>query len=278
VEDRAHDQSTEDVQREPGDAVLLAGPVPTLQREVIRLQHAIGNRAVARFGLPVLARQPASPTSGGFPSKLVGLKRTLGWDDFKGPVPKSSPFLSGTFMGIDRKVGGSAFGTGSFEASGSSFKLKDAVVITINFDEKKSWENTGSLKASEAQLLLEHEQGHYDIAALVARDMFIAIMALKPQMFPTQQDGLNALSTVANQYGALLTKIDNLYDSTGETGHRAFESLSFGPPRKPPPQEKWEKYLKRARTEERNPPVTAPDGATYKVELADILRAAGHQI
>ena len=258
--------------------MALAGPVPPLQREAIRLQHAIGNRAVARFGLPTLARQPAGATASGLPSKLVGLKRKLSWGDFKGPVPKTSTFLSGTFMGIDRKVGGSAFGPGSFEASGSSFKLKDAVVITINFDENKSWEYTGSLNATQAQLLLEHEQGHYDIAALVARDMFIAIMALKAQTFVTQQDGLNALNTISNRYGALLTKIDNLYDSTGETGHRAFESLSFGPPRKPPEQAKWEGYLKRARTEERSPAMTAPDGTPYKVELADILRGAGHQI
>lgn len=278
MEDRAHDQTTDDVQPELGRATSLEGPVAPLQREVIRLQRGIGNRAVARFGLPVLARQPASPTATGFPSKLVGLKRKLKWEDYKGPVPKSSAFLSGTFMGIDRKVGGSPFGPGSFEGSGGSFTLKDAVVITINFDEKKSWENTGSLNATQAQLLLEHEQGHYDIAALVARDMFIAIMALKAQTFASAQDGLNALNSVANKYGALLTKIDNLYDSTGETGHRAFESLSFGPPRKPPPQAKWEGYLKRARTEERSPQVTAPDGATYKVELADILRGAGHQI
>lgn len=278
MEDRAHDQTADDVQREPADAVALAGPVPSLQREVLRLQRAIGNRAVARFGLPTLARQPAGPTATGLPSKLVGLKRKLTWDDYKGPVPSNSPYLSGTFMRVDRKVGGSSFGTGSFEQSGSSFKLKDAVVITIVFDDEKSWKNIDSLNSTEEQLLLEHEQGHYDITALVARDMFIAIMALKAQTFTTAQDGLNALNTLSNRYGAMLKTIDNLYDSTGETGHRAFESLAIGPPRKPPPQAKWEGYLKRARTEERTPAMEAPDGTPYKVELADILRGAGHQI
>lgn len=278
MEDRAHDQTADDVQREPADAVALAGPVLPLEREVIRLQHAIGNRAVARFGLPVLARQPATPTASGLPSKLIGLKDKLSWDDFQGPVPKNSPYQSGTFMSLDRSVGGAAFGPAAFEGSGGSFKLKDAVVIKINFDKKKSWKDTGNLSSTEEQLLLEHEQGHYDITALVGRDMFIAIMALKGQTFPSAQDGANALITISNQYGALLTKIDNLYDSSGETGHRAYESLSIGPPRKPPAQARWEGYLRRARTEERNPAVTAPDGATYKVELADILRGAGHQI
>jgi hypothetical protein len=148
-----------------------------LQREVLRLQRAIGNRAVARFGLPTLARQPAGPAT----------------------------------------------------ASGSKL-------------------------------------------------MFIAIMALKGQTFATAQDSANALNSTSNKYAALLKTIDYLYDSSGETNHRAYGSLSFGPPRKPPAQAKWEGYLKRARTEERNPQVTAPDGATYKVELADILRGAGHQI
>jgi hypothetical protein len=276
--ERTHDETPAEVQRDPGEAVPPAGPGVPLHGEVLRLQRAIGNRAVARFGLPTLARQPAAPAASAAGSKLVGLKRKLTWDDFKGPVPAGSSYLSGTKMGVDRKVGGAAFGTGSFEASGSGFKLKNAVVITIQFDEKKSWKNTGSLNATQEQLLLEHEQGHYDIAALVARDMFIAIMALKAQTFPTAQDGLNALNTVANKYAAQMMKIDNLYDSTGETGHRAFESLSIGGPRKPPEQVRWEGYLNRARTEERSPAMTAPDGATYKVELADVLRGAGHQI
>ena len=189
-----------DTRHEKAKALVSAEQAAPLLGEVLRLQRAIGNRAVARFGLPTLARQPASPTATVLGSKLVGLKRKLAWDDFKGPVPAGSSFLSGTDMGVDRKVGGTAFGTSSFEGSGSSFKLKDAVVITINFDEKKSWKNTGSLNATQEQLLLEHEQGHYDIAALVARDMFIAIMALKAQTFPTAQDGLNTLNTVANNY------------------------------------------------------------------------------
>lgn len=276
--ERAHDETAAEVERDSAQAVAHAGPGVSLHGEVLRLQSAIGNRAVARLGLPTLARQPASPTATAAGSKLVGLKRKLKWDDFKGKVPAGSSYLSGTKMGVDRKVGGAAFGTGSFEASGSTFTLKDAVVITIQFDEQKSWKNTDSLNATQEQLLLEHEQGHYDIAALVARDMFIAIMALKAQTFPSAQDGLNALNTVANKYAAQMTKIDNLYDSAGETGHRAFESLSIGAPRKPPEQVKWEGYLKRARTEERTPAMTAPDGTPYKLELADVLRGAGHQI
>jgi hypothetical protein len=277
MEDRVHDQTADDVVPDPGHAGAFAGPFPSLQREVLRLQRAIGNRAVARFGLPTLARQPAGSATAS-ESKLIGLKDTLSWDDYQGPVPQSTPYQSGTFMTLDRSVGGAPFGTASFEGSDGSFKLKNSVVITINFNKKKSWKSIDNLSSTEQKLLLEHEQGHYDIAALVGRDMFIAIMALKGQTFATAQDGANALNSTSNKYGALLKTIDNLYDSSGETNHRAYESLSFGPPRKPPAQTKWEGYLKRARTEERNPQVTAPDGATYKVELADILRGAGHQI
>ena len=62
------------------------------------------------------------------------------------------------------------------------------------------------------------------------------------------------------------------------TGHKAVEHYSFGPPRKPAAQAKWEGYVNTPFTQERTPAVTAPDGAIYKVPLADVLRSAGHKV
>lgn len=266
--DRAHD--------EPASAQPAPDPQRALVRgalgdHVLRLQRTAGNRAVRR----ILARQPAATANAG--SKLVGLKAKLDWKDFTGTPPASTPFFAATQIVVERKVDGQDFGSASFESRDGAFALKNSVVVTVKLG-SKSWKKIDGLTSTEAQLLLEHEQAHFDISALVMRDMFIAIMALKTQTFATAQDGANALVTIANRYSATMTTIDKLYDSTGETGHRAFEKLSFGPTRKPLEQSRWEGFLSQARTTERAPLVEAPDGATYKLELADILRSHGHTI
>jgi hypothetical protein len=259
----------EQQEAEPGPRA----PAMTPRADLLRLQRTAGNRAVRRL----LARQPATTQAAG--SKLVGRKRTLSWDDYTGPVPKGDPYEAQTKTTIDIKVDGAKAGESSFEGADGSVRLKDAVVVTVDLDRKKCWKKASIDNADSTQqrLLLEHEQGHYDIAALMARDMFIEIMALKPRSFATKADGFKELADVVNRHGTLLTSIDALYDSTGETGHIAIDHSAFGP-RKPLAQSRWEGYIKKAFTEERTPTVTAPDGATYKVRLVDVLRAAGHTV
>jgi hypothetical protein len=46
----------------------------------------------------------------------------------------------------------------------------------------------------------------------------------------------------------------------------------MGPPSKSNDQQRWEGYFNKAFTDERTPQVTAPDGATYKVRLVDVVR------
>jgi hypothetical protein len=248
-------------------------PAATGRTDLLRLQRTAGNRAVRRL----LARQPAQAAAAG--SKLVGRRRTLSWSDYTGTPPKGSPYEAATKTTVDIKVDGAKAGESSFEGSDGAFKLKDAVVVTVDLDRKKSWKKASidNADATQQRLMLEHEQGHYDIAALSARDMFIEIMALKPRSFATKTDGFKELADLVNRHGALLTSIDALYDSTGETGHIAIDHSAFGP-RKPLAQSRWEGFIEKAFTEERTPQVTAPDGATYKVRLVDVLRAAGHKL
>jgi hypothetical protein len=264
-------------ERRDGQGSAPGNPV---YAQVLRLQRIAGNRAVGRLAPRLLARQP-SGSSGGLTSKLIGRKRQLDWDgDYKGTPDPKSPFEALTKTGADVKVGGAIPGESSFEAAGSSFKLKDSVVVTVDVDRNKCWKKASVDNAPDNQrkLLLEHEQGHYDIAALIARDMFIEIMALKSRTFATRLDGSNELRSIINRHAVLASTVDALYDSSGETGHTAIEFLSFGPPRKPAAQAKWEGYIRRAFTEERSPQVTAPDGATYKITLASVLRGAGHSV
>jgi hypothetical protein len=277
--EQVHDESAGHDRQEPRAELCVPGPRLSAHAEVMRLQRAIGNRAVGRLAPRLLARQPAAP-AGTAGSKLVGRRRTLSWDDYTGTPDANSPHEAQTKTTVDVKIDGAKPSASSFEGANGAFKLKDKVVITVDLDRKKCWKKAAVENASttEQTLLLDHEQGHYDINALSARDLFIEIMALKPKTFATAQDGFKELAGLINGSGTLLSSIDALYDSTGETGHKAIEHYAIGPPRKPAAQAKWEGYINTAFTQERSPAVTAPDGATYKVSLAAVLRAAGHSV
>jgi hypothetical protein len=276
MDERVHDEAAGHQAQEARRPDTAGG----IHAQLLSLQRTAGNRAVGRLAPRLLARQPVQSTGAGLTSKLIGRKRQLSWDaDYKGTPDSKSPFEALTKTGADVKVGGASPGASSFEALGGAFKLKDAVVVTVDIDRKRSWKKASVDNAPDSQRkrLLEHEQGHYDIAALMARDMFIEIMALKPRGFATRTDGFRELADVINRHGTLLSSVDALYDSTGETGHIAIDHSAFGA-RKPLAQSRWEGFIAKAFTEERTPQVTAPDGATYKVRLVDVLRAAGHKL
>lgn len=251
-----------------------AWPAPTTRSEAMRLQRALGNRAAGRLIPRMLARQPAAaaPAAG---SKLVGLKRTLQWTDYA-PVGASDPRLNGfeaaTKLDLDVKVGGAAHGPRSFEPVGGAFRLRDQVAVEVKFAGFQG-PSVAAASTKEQELLLDHEQGHYDLWALNLRDGFIEIMALKRRTFPTAQDGAAELAATVLRMNRLALRIDKAYD--GDTNHIAIQRLSFGPPRKPPVQERWEGFVTTAFTREREPHVEAPDGTTYKVPIADVLKDKG---
>lgn len=263
------DQATSDLELEPRPEVSLAGPAPTPQAAVMRLQRAVGNRATTRM----LARQPSAP-SGGSGSRLVGLFRKLEWSDFA-PRAANDPVFGGIgfaaiFLGTSVRVGGAVVGPGSFTSRGGGFKLKNEVVVSVTFRGMQS-PTVAGLSALEDQLLLDHEQAHYDLRALNARDEFIEIMALKGRTFASADEGATALRALTSRFDSLANRIDTTFDGVSETNHNAWERPAFGPVRKPLAQSRWEGFIQMARTQERSPPDSAPDGTAYKVPLADIL-------
>ena len=270
-----HDQAAEEVGHEPRQEPGVATHPPTLHAEAMRLQRALGNRAATRLIPRLLARQPAAPAGAGAGSRLVGLHRKLEWSEFANK-PANDPVFHGIgfaaiLLGTTVRVGGAAVGPGSFTDDGGGFRLRNEVVVTVTFTGAQS-PTVAGLSSLESQLLLDHEQAHYDLRALNARDEFIEIMALKARTFQTANDGVNELNAIIRRFDSLASRIDTAYDSVSETGHNAWERPAIGPVRKPLAQSRWEGFIQMARTKERDPPVTAPDGTSYKVPLADILR------
>jgi hypothetical protein len=205
------------------------------------------------------------------PSELKNLKVKLTWPDFQGTKPANDPFLAATKSSFAGKFFGVSLP--QFDNVQGSFKLKDEVVITITFDKTKSWKDIDNLGNTEQGFLLDHEQGHYDLTALMARDVFIDIMQLKSKTWSAELTGRNEVVTLLNDAQAKLVKLQAAYES--ETQNGKWFQPTMGPPTKSSDQTKWEGFIKKALTSDRAPLVEAPDGASYKLKILDVVAAGG---
>lgn len=192
------------------------------------------------------------------PSRLLNRVHTVQWSDFLAPPPHNAA--------EDAHIETKANLSYQYSNGSNGAKLSDTVTVTIQLLGQQSWAKKQRINGWSPQArtdLLKHEQGHYDITALMARDMFIDLMALKSRTFPTVGALQNEVKAVAERYApqAIHTK----YDSVQETDHS----------RNVTPQLAWNGYIQTAFTQRRTPLVLAPDGAPYKVRLLDVLRNAG---
>ena len=199
-------------------------------------------------------------------SKLVGLFRTLQWSDFGTPRKSAdpSPGVRATAAFTDADF--------SFTAGPSplpvldpprKFTLNDNLEITINF-KPTSFVNDWVFRRDQAfqDMVLKHEQHHYDITALIARDQFIDLMQLKLQTFDSIMDVQIAINAIRGTYKGKIASINSLYDTQTKDG------------RDPAEQVKWDGFINTAFTTERVPRLVAPDGVAYKTPLLDVLNAA----
>jgi hypothetical protein len=217
-------------------------------------------------------------------SQLSNLKTKLSLSDFKPDRQLKSEGsskdgkLAATAVSFSTSFSGTT--VPKFDLVSGAHVLKDDVKVTITFDKNKSWVAQWILDLPDSdkrkQFLLDHEQGHYSLTALLARDFFIDLMQLKGQSFPDQNSGRAEVTALHTKYDTAVKKVDKKYDD--ETLHRAWEQLSFGPPRKPAAQTKWEGFISKAFTQERTPRTVAPDGVAYKIPLLDVLKQGGVSI
>jgi hypothetical protein len=143
--------------------------------------------------------------------------------------------------------------------------LKDDASIAIELDRNNCFVNQWALDrpAPFPTDLLHHEQGHYDLVALFCRDMFIELMALKPQTFPNAQAVITAAQAIFARFDRLIANVHTPYDNDTQHGTVAQQ------------QTRWDGFISSAFTTPRNPAVNAPDGTAYKVPLSDVLTRGG---
>jgi len=110
--------------------------------------------------------------------------------------------------------------------------------------------------------LIKHEQGHYDIHALLARDFYQRIRSIMSQPF----DPALALEDVEDHRDATLGRVALM--------NRDYDATTWGS-QKGAAQWTWWCAIERARQLHRSPPVRDPEGRLLKVELVDALRSFG---
>jgi hypothetical protein len=133
----------------------------------------------------------------------------LKWEDFKGK-PQESKYSAAANVGVDTE----------FSYQNLQLKLK----IQAVFDKKLSWVK----KKDKNDLILSHEQGHFDIAEIFARRLKIEILNadLNEKNFQKQ------LSSLINKNTTELGKQQKLYDK--ETNHHINKIE----------QKKWDDWIK----------------------------------
>jgi hypothetical protein len=203
------------------------------------------------------------------PSKLENLKRMLAWSDFTtkpATAPGAGQFAVAAFTDSAYRPFNWSVAVAP-NSKPTAYQLADNITITIEL-RPGSWVASwvSSRSAQEKKDLLNHEQGHYNITALMARDLFVDLMLLKSKQFSDAQKAKTAIETITKRYSTSeIQKIHTKYDSDAETKHGF---LKAG-------QTRWDGYLNKAFTTPRTPASSAPDGTAHKITLLEVLKAAG---
>ncbi len=202
-------------------------------------------------------------------STLIGLFKTLTWADFKGPAPQSR---FSALTACDFTVSNL-----TFQNVGRKVQRVDQLIVTVVFDDKKSWKvPMSNWSLQQQQDLLDHEQGHYNLTALFARDFFITIMASKNKLYNDRAEGVKEVEDWKRIYKANERMAQVQYDDdTMNSQANTFQPLMGPPATKGSTQQKWERVIATGFTTVRPSGETSPDGTPYKVEIMEILKNAG---
>jgi len=200
------------------------------------------------------------------PSKLTGLFKTLEWKHY--PVRVENPPKAGQIVVAARTEATHSLDARPEAIPGTKkFRLADTVKADVFLDPKgtfqKSWVAT-VMPQADRDALLSHEQGHYDIHALLTRDFFLAVMQLKSKEY----NGPGGLTADIN--AAQRATVDNSaaveakYDTETATGTKKTE------------QALWKSMIQSAFDTPASPPQLAGDGITpIKVTLLSVLSKNG---
>jgi len=215
-----------------------------------------------------VANGPVPQPEVALPSQLIGLMRRLTWQDYtkEADVPPPGP-------GEVAEAAGTKVDVPDIEVSfrtvlGSAppkVRIDDSITVKIVFDPEASWRAVWvkDRPQTDQDRLLQHEQGHYNVAALMARDFFLDVVALKAKVYGKPADALAEIGALKSGTLLKIKPLQATYDN--DTKHGTNEAV----------QNRWNAMISAAFTTPRTPPATAADGAPLKARLLDVLRTGG---
>jgi hypothetical protein len=171
---------------------------------------------------------------------LEGHDLSLAWGDFQGSVPskRTGGEDAYTEARFDLNYG---YDWDDSHGSARGYRITD-VLVQVVLDQRKMW----SVAKGQTAALLQHEQGHYDIVALLGRDLFEELTGWNssspPKRYRKETDLKDAANRVLRGYRRLAAHLagssstDGVYDK--QTNHGQDSTA----------QDKWNKALAGART------------------------------
>ena len=168
---------------------------------------------------------------------IEGHDEKLGWRDFMGAVPANP----GSEIAFTQARFELEYDYGYDEATATKGYKIGEVHVTVTLDRQLMWAD----KKGRTDLLLRHEQGHYDIVALLARDLYEELTgwntARPPKRFRKQSDLIDAVNSRRRSTLRLTQQIGGVGDKVGtydkQTNHGQDATA----------QEKWDKAFEAAR-------------------------------
>ena len=200
------------------------------------------------------------------PSELKGLFKTLDWSEFA-VRPEAPPKAGQIAVAAHTDTVNSLVARPEGIPGTKKFRLADTVQVSISLNKsatfQKSWVAT-TMSQAERDDLLSHEQGHYDIHALLSRDFFLAVMQLKSNEYASPGDLTVDINAAQRATTDKSPAVQAKYDTETGTGTKKTD------------QAKWKGMIQSAFDTAASPPRLAGDGITpIKVTLLSVLSKNG---
>jgi hypothetical protein len=170
---------------------------------------------------------------------LEGHDETLGWQDFQGSVPANRS--GGDDAECDARFDLAYDYDWDDNPKSRGYRV-DHVQVKVILNRPNMW----AVKASRTPALLKHEQGHYDIVALVGRDLYNELTGwdstTPPKRFRKETDLKNAVDGLSRKAKALAARLAGTSSRVGvyDTQTKHMQDAKA--------QDEWNKALESART------------------------------
>lgn len=109
---------------------------------------------------------------------LLGWPKTIAWTDFGTPVSSVPSSYQGSHTDCRIEVDINYSWGGSVATPSGDHKLKD-VKVEVKIDSSSTWVLAGVPTGKNQAAILKHEQGHFNIAGIAARDVEKALSNLR---------------------------------------------------------------------------------------------------